>query len=497
MEMTQMRRATQAVRLTDAEQATLDHHPAAALLLRSLRAKRSTSVRERHAFLATIGICMDGAAVLLSAIIAYSYRYRTVDLPFDHLLLAALGSVGLVNVVSLAGGYRLGEDRPWRPHFRVALASWLGVFLSLIALAYFCKISADVSRIWMSVWFASGAVLLVAARSVAAAVAFRWRHEGKLVPRVILLGSGGRITKLAERLHRKAEPVVDLVATFDDAPRSRAEACDDIVALARANVVDEILVATPSLDEPYLEELLGRLRAYAVNVRLFLDFFEPLASAGRIESFCGLPMVSVIEKPIIGANRLIKRVEDVALSSVAIVATLPLMALIAIAIKLESAGPALFCQTRFGFNNNPICVYKFRTMVVDAGRDAAAPQATRGDARVTRIGRILRRTSLDELPQLFNVLLGDMALVGPRPHPVALNVRFAARVDDYLARHRVKPGITGWAQVNGLRGETETEEKMRARVAYDLEYINNWTLLFDLRILARTVFVGFLHKNAY
>jgi exopolysaccharide biosynthesis polyprenyl glycosylphosphotransferase len=173
------------------------------------------------------------------------------------------------------------------------------------------------------------------------------------------------------------------------------------------------------------------------------------------------------------------------------------MLLIALLIKLDGHGPVLFRQRRFGFNNDPITVLKFRTMSADAANDVTVPQATRHDPRVTRVGRILRRTSLDELPQLINVLKGEMSLVGPRPHAIAHNEYYAEAIDGYLGRHRVKPGITGWAQVNGLRGETATVQAMHERVKHDLYYIENWSMPFDLLILLRTLMVGFVHRNAY
>jgi len=185
------------------------------------------------------------------------------------------------------------------------------------------------------------------------------------------------------------------------------------------------------------------------------------------------------------------------LGAVILIPMLPLMAACALLIKLDSAGPVLFRQKRYGFNNNEITVFKFRTMAHEPVPSEIVPQARRNDPRITRIGAFLRKTSLDELPQLFNVLRGEMSLVGPRPHAVAHNEHYAKIIDGYLGRHRVKPGITGWAQVNGLRGETETPEKMRMRVQYDLFYIDNWSLVFDLKILAMTSFLGFVHRNAY
>jgi putative colanic acid biosynthesis UDP-glucose lipid carrier transferase len=192
--------------------------------------------------------------------------------------------------------------------------------------------------------------------------------------------------------------------------------------------------------------------------------------------------------------------EDRVLAAAILVIILPLVLLIALAIKLDSRGPVIFRQKRYGFNNEVIEVLKFRSMYVDRcdkAVGAAVVQATKQDPRITRIGGILRRTSLDELPQFINVLMGTMSIVGPRPHAVSHNEQYARLIDEYLARHRVKPGITGWAQVNGLRGETETLEKMAQRVRYDLYYIENWSLLFDIRIILRTLFVGFVNQNAY
>jgi Undecaprenyl-phosphate glucose phosphotransferase len=208
-------------------------------------------------------------------------------------------------------------------------------------------------------------------------------------------------------------------------------------------------------------------------------------------------MINVFERPLSGWGAVLKRAEDIALSALLLVLFGPLLLLLGLLVRLDSRGPALFRQQRFGFNNNPITVLKFRTMRVNAATDPAVPQARRGDPRITRIGRFLRRTSLDELPQLINVLRGDMSLIGPRPHAIAHNEYYAELIDGYLRRHRVKPGITGWAQVNGWRGETADVEAMHQRVKYDLYYIENWSLRFDVAILLRTLVTGFVHRNAY
>src|SRR5262249_13558848 len=217
--------------------------------------------------------------------------------------------------------------------------------------------------------------------------------------------------------------------------------------------------------------------------------------ARGFEAVAGIPMLAVHERPIVGWSLLLKEIEDRLFAAVLLLVLLPVFALIALAIKLDSQGPVFFRQKRYGFNNNPITIFKFRQMVASP-EEAGVPQARRNDPRVTRVGAFLRRTSLDELPQLINVLNGEMSLVGPRPHAVAHNEQYAKVIDDYLSRHRVKPGITGWAQVNGLRGETDTPEKMRLRVQHDLFYIDNWSFWFDLKILALTPFAA-INRNAY
>ncbi|MFO1190220.1 MAG: exopolysaccharide biosynthesis polyprenyl glycosylphosphotransferase [Alphaproteobacteria bacterium] len=239
-----------------------------------------------------------------------------------------------------------------------------------------------------------------------------------------------------------------------------------------------------------------RIRTLPVAVKLYPDLVDPEVGRG-FSLVGGLPMLDVYERPLAGWNVIVKTASDWLLALVIFMAMLPVMAVIALAVKLDSPGPVLFRQRRYGFNSNEFTTLKFRSMRADAGDESGGPQARRADPRVTAVGRFLRRTSLDELPQLLNVLAGDMALIGPRPHAVAHNRYYADIIDGYLGRHRVRPGITGWAQVNGLRGETDTLEKMRMRVQYDLYYIDNWSLLLDLKILLLTPFVTLVGRNAY
>jgi Undecaprenyl-phosphate glucose phosphotransferase len=272
---------------------------------------------------------------------------------------------------------------------------------------------------------------------------------------------------------------------------------DDLVHYVRTHPVDEVIVAIPWHDAADIQAIVKRLKVLPINVKLCPDYVGWTLPVRRFLPLAGIPMLAVLERPLSGWNFVLKALEDRVLAAILIVLFAPVLLLIAMAIKLDSPGPVFFRQKRYGFNNNPITVYKFRTMHVGADSDLTVQQARRNDPRVTRVGAILRRTSLDELPQLLNVLNGEMSLVGPRPHAVVHNEQYAKIIDDYLSRHRVKPGITGWAQVNGLRGETDTPEKMARRVQFDLYYIDNWSLLFDIKILLLTPFLGFVNKNAY
>ena len=245
-----------------------------------------------------------------------------------------------------------------------------------------------------------------------------------------------------------------------------------------------------------IEGLIAQIRTLPVGIQVCPKSLIKFPSDAKCLVQFGLPMISIAAKPLAGREQIVKRLEDIVLAVVLLIVLAPITALIALLVRLDTPGPAIFRQKRFGFNGEVIEVFKFRTMHAEHGLDPMTPQARRNDQRVTRFGRIIRASSLDELPQLLNVLKGEMSMVGPRPHAVAHNEHYAKLIGGYMARHRVKPGITGWAQINGLRGET-TPASMRARVEHDLFYIENWSLLFDLKILVRTALVGFGHQYAY
>jgi putative colanic acid biosynthesis UDP-glucose lipid carrier transferase len=322
----------------------------------------------------------------------------------------------------------------------------------------------------------------------------------------IVVGANGMGRALARQLEADPLSQARVTAFFDDrTPDRLGEALeaplsgriDSVADFVRANRVDQIYIALPMASQPRILKLLDQLRDTTASIFFLPDIFLYDLIQARVDTVGGLPVVAVCETPFHGTTGVIKRLSDVLMASAALLLTAPLMLAIAIAIKTTMPGPVLFKQRRYGLDGEQIVVWKFRTMKVQED-GAEVRQATRNDERVTSLGGLLRRTSLDELPQFFNVLQGSMSVVGPRPHAVAHNEMYRKLIKGYMIRHKVKPGITGWAQINGARGETETVDKMKRRIEYDLDYLRRWSLRLDLLIVWRTVWQAVRgDKNAY
>ncbi|MGH8741355.1 MAG: undecaprenyl-phosphate glucose phosphotransferase, partial [Burkholderiales bacterium] len=280
------------------------------------------------------------------------------------------------------------------------------------------------------------------------------------------------------------------------APRENLGGLSALADYARGHTVDVIYIALPMASQPRILKLLEDLRDTTASIYFVPDIFVSDLIQARVDSIGGLPVVAVCESPFYGANGVVKRASDFLLALAILLLISPLMLALALGVKLSSPGPVLFKQRRYGLDGKRIVVYKFRTMTVAEDGDVVH-QATRHDARVTRFGAFLRRNSLDELPQFINVLQGRMSVVGPRPHAVAHNEMYRKLIRGYMIRHKVKPGITGFAQVNGWRGETDTVDKMKRRIEYDLQYLRNWSLLLDLQIILKTIVVVLQKDNAY
>ncbi len=388
------------------------------------------------------------------------------------------------------------------------LAGWALTMAALIAVLFALKFAEDVSRLWVGTWFVGGAVALVTNRIVLKFAFVRGFAARALTRDVAVVGLGEHLARTIARL-TGADPTLrvalalDLDGSLDGRWPSGVTALQGFADLERrvaGGQVDQILLALPSRGGDLVERTVRNLRHLTVDVG-----WAPELPAGRlpvlgVAQVGDLPVVRLLERPLDGWRWVAKGIEDRLLAAGLLLLLAPLLALIALAVRLDTPGPVFYRQRRHGFSRQPIAMLKFRTMhaaMCDPIDARTVRQATRGDPRVTRIGRLLRRTSLDELPQLWNVLLGDMSIVGPRPHAIAHDHHYADLIDDYLGRHRVKPGITGWAQIHGYRGETRNVDDMRRRIELDLEYIDRWSLWLDLHILVRTVIVGFVHRNAH
>jgi putative colanic acid biosynthesis UDP-glucose lipid carrier transferase len=321
----------------------------------------------------------------------------------------------------------------------------------------------------------------------------------------VIAGANDLGRKLAARLRGNPLLGIRFVGYFDDraagrlqniVPRENLGSLSALADYARANPLDVIYIALPMASQPRILKLLEDLRDTTTSIYFVPDIFVADLIQARVDSIGGLPVVAVCESPFYGFNGVVKRISDFILATLILGLISPLMLVIAAGVKLSSPGPILFRQRRYGLDGKRIMVYKFRSMTVAEDGDVVR-QATRNDARVTRFGAFLRRSSLDELPQFINVLQGRMSIVGPRPHAVAHNEMYRKLIRGYMIRHKVKPGITGLAQVNGFRGETQTVEKMKARIDYDLAYLRNWSLLLDLQIILKTIVVVLQKHNAY
>ncbi|MGH6679027.1 MAG: undecaprenyl-phosphate glucose phosphotransferase, partial [Bradyrhizobium sp.] len=393
-----------------------------------------------------------------------------------------------------------------------AISSWAFVFRLFIGASFFAKLGGEISRLWLSAFFFIGLAALIAERLVLRALVRTWARQGRLDRRTVIVGSDESGEQLVQALNAQDDSDIHVLGVFDDRNDARALATcagapklgkvDDIVEFARRTRVDLVLFALPISAESRILQMLKKLWVLPVDIRLSAHT-NKLRFRPRSYSYLGeVPTLDVFEAPITDWDLVMKWLFDHVVGSIILLAALPVMALVALAIRLDSRGPVLFRQKRFGFNNERIDVFKFRSLYHHHADPTAAKVVTRNDPRVTRVGRFIRKTSLDELPQLFNVVFkSNLSIVGPRPHAVQGKLEsrlFDEAVDGYFARHRVKPGITGWAQINGWRGEIDNEEKIQKRVEFDLYYIENWSVLFDFYILMKTpIALMTRNENAY
>jgi Undecaprenyl-phosphate glucose phosphotransferase len=456
---------------------------------------------------------LDFCLVSVAAVGVFSLYFDILNLsladPGLYVPSTLLAGTLFVGGFERLGGYRLKQLLRLDWQLTRILMMW-GITLSLLLLtAFLGKATESYSRGWAVAWFAAAPALLSTARGVLHLAVTRWVEGGQLVRNIVVVGAGNEGQRLIKKLLEQRDKSIAIRGVFDDR-MSRLPASvlglnvlgttDDLVRVARRAPVDEVIVALPLSAEERLKALIWKFKGVATDLRLSI---EPVAETFQVRgmSYVGtVPVLEIADRPLKHWGALAKWIEDKALATLLVIFLTPLMAITALLIKLDSPGPVLFVQQRFGFNNNVIKVLKFRTMHIDRSDHSGAQRTVRNDPRVTRVGRVIRALSIDELPQLINVLRGDMSLIGPRPHAIAMRAGdhlYCDAVEEYLHRHRVKPGITGWAQVNGLRGEVDTIKKAHERVVHDLYYIEHWSIWFDLKILLKTLGALASRDNVY
>ena len=451
-------------------------------------------------------------AVLIIAAEYISARLYPEAWDIEKTLAATVAVIAFYLLGEMNGVYRSWRGQPFRNEALPVLSSWFLTIPVLLTLAFFSKTTAEYSRFIALAWFLSAPASMLIWRLFYRATLAELRARGRNTRTVAIAGATALAESLAARIQQDPALGMKVIGFYDDRIPSRRHEIpaqygdvlgdtDQLVLDARERRVDIVYIALPLKAEARINAMVRRLADTTATVNVVADFmaFDPLHS--RWGAVGDIPVVSIFDTPFSGVGGWLKRVEDVVLATIILcIVSLPMLA-IAVLVKLSSKGTAFFSQRRYGLNGKPIHVLKFRTMTVTEDGDDVR-QAKQNDDRFIRLGKFelgafLRRTSLDELPQFINVLGGEMSIVGPRPHAIKHNELYRSKIHGYMLRHKVKPGITGWAQVNGWRGETDTDEKMARRVEHDLAYIRNWRLLWDLEIIFLTVFGRKTSENAY
>ncbi|WP_299597870.1 undecaprenyl-phosphate glucose phosphotransferase [uncultured Microbulbifer sp.] len=448
--------------------------------------------------------------LLIQGVLYASLAYFEVTPGKDWLIAGLLAAVSFAFIAESVELYRSWRGETYKRIFGTVTTAWVAVCAFLILLAYsFNAFGADYMRPAVAAWLVFTLFALAFWRFCLRQLLFCIRLNGGNSRRAVIIGCTESGYKLAKDLAENPQLGIHISGFYEVPEFQEHTACigdesrfpilgtvDEAIKKGRAGELDVVFIALPMRAEQFISEALDKFSDTTATVHILPNFFVAKMLHARWHQVGSSSLLSVFDTPIQGFDGWLKRLEDLALASVILTLISPVFLVVAAAVKFSSPGPVIFKQRRYGLDGRTIYVWKFRSMtVMDDGEKVE--QAKEGDQRITPLGRILRRTSLDELPQFFNVLQGTMSIVGPRPHAVAHNEEYRSQVNGYMLRHKVKPGITGLAQIKGFRGETDTLYKMSRRVEYDLEYIRRWSILLDLRIIFLTIYRGFYHKNAY
>jgi undecaprenyl-phosphate glucose phosphotransferase len=444
----------------------------------------------------------DPALAVLVGIVAYRLYLGEWLPPDRYLLFLAVGVLAVVAVFPLFGLYEPQRGVSFAGELQRLVAAWL-LLAAVAGIAIFASKTGDAfSRVWVTAWIIAGLAATGAVRTSIRLILRALRRRGFNLRHVAIVGAGDLGRTVAETLQASAWAGYNVVGFYDDDAAKRGTTvagrpvlvpADAVVRDVAAGCVDQVWIALPLRAEPRIRDVLTALHAHPVEVRFVPDIYDFHLLNHSISDVAGLPVVSLTETPMSGRNRVVKAIEDYVLAAAFLVAAAPLMILIGLGVKLSSPGPVLYRQDRVTWNGDRFPMLKFRTMPLVAEAGSGPVWARSGDGRATRFGAFLRRYSLDELPQFINVLRGEMSIVGPRPERPEFVERFSREIPGYMQKHLVKAGITGWAQVNDLRGDTD----LRERIRHDLYYIENWSPWFDLRIIALTIGHVFRSRHAY
>ena len=446
----------------------------------------------------------DVAGLAAAGLLAYWLRFGTFEVSIEYQRHLARGLLAALLVFSMSPLYRSWRGRALASELWTMLLAYAAIFALSVLYTVVFKITSDISRLWWGTWFV-GAVAAGTASRLALRAAAAWtRQRGLDLRSAVIVGCGGDALRVIQALERQPWAGIQVRGWFETSsctettiPAPRLGTLAQLPGYVQAHGISQVWIVLPMSAQADIARILEVLAHSTTDIKFVPDLLGLQLLNHSVEQVAGMPVINLRASPLDGDAHLLKALEDRLLAAAIVVLIAPVLALIALGVKLSSPGPVLFRQARHGIDGKLIEVWKFRSMGVHEEAPGQVTQASRRDTRITPFGRFLRRTSLDELPQFFNVLQGTMSIVGPRPHAVAHNDHYQTRVQDYMQRHRVKPGITGWAQVNGLRGETDTLDKMARRVEYDLHYMQHWSLSLDLKIITMTVLKGFLGKNAY
>tara|TARA_R110001592_G_C13192961_1_gene753488 strand:- start:42292 stop:43680 length:1389 start_codon:yes stop_codon:yes gene_type:complete len=456
-------------------------------------------LREHSLLLSWVSRLFDLCVFMAACLAAHWVVFGFQTVRADYEVAITLAVVVFLSIFQLAGLYRTWRGEEFTAELTSIFVAWNIVFAVLIFLAAITKTTADFSRAWLLIWYAGGFVLLFLQRLSLRSFLRVMRGKGFNLRHVVIIGSNEVGDQVLERIVDSVDSGFNIKAYFTDDKKEESDlvpvlgSISEAPAFLRENQVDQVWIAMSLKQADSIEQILSELKDSMCDIRLIPDLFGFHLINHSMSTISGMPVINLSVTPMDGLNRWIKAIEDKCLAVAILLFTSPLLALICLLIKASSDGPIFYSQERLSWNGRRFSMYKFRTMPIDAEAATGPVWAARDQGRATPVGAFLRRTSLDELPQFWNVLKGDMSIVGPRPERPVFVEKFRDEVPSYMQKHMVKGGITGWAQINGWRGDTD----LKKRIEYDLYYVDNWSLWLDLKIIILTIFKGLVHPHAY